>query len=173
MRETRLIIAASESDANLYYATQFRAPDAFIFVWTRDEKILLMSDLEVDRARAHAKVDTVLPIRTYEERAKAAGIERPTVVDAVCAFFAERGIHQVVVPGGFPIEHGDALRARGIEVQVRREPVLGRAAGQDAGRGGVHRQGHAADGSGAGRGHRLPSARPTSWTACFAGRGRS
>jgi Xaa-Pro aminopeptidase len=122
--QARLIIAASESDANLYYATHFRAPDAFVFVWTRDDKILLMSDLEVDRARAQARVDTVLPIRTYEERAKASGIERPTVVDAVCAFFAERGIQRVVVPGGFPIEHGDALRARGIEVQVRREPFL-------------------------------------------------
>jgi len=122
--QARLIIAASESDANLYYATQFRAPDAFVFVWTRDEKVLLMSDLEVDRARTQAKVDTVLPLRTYEERAKVSGIERPTVVDAVCAFFAERGIQRVVVPGGFPIEHGDALRARGIEVQVRREPFL-------------------------------------------------
>jgi Xaa-Pro aminopeptidase len=122
--DARLIIAASESDANLYYATHFRAPDAFVFVWTRDEKVLLMSDLEVDRARAQARVDTVLPIRTYEERAKASGIERPSVVDAVRAFFAERGIQRVVVPGGFPIEHGDGLRAQGIEVQVRREPFL-------------------------------------------------
>jgi Xaa-Pro aminopeptidase len=69
-------------------------------------------------------VDTVLPIRTYEERAKASGIARPGVVDAVLAFFEERGIRSVVVPGGFPIEHGDALRARGIDVQVRREPFL-------------------------------------------------
>ena len=122
--QARLIIAASESDANLFYATQFLAPDAFVLVWTRNEKVLLMSDLEVDRARVQAKVDTVVPLRAYEERAKASGIERPTVVDAVCAFFTERGIQRVVVPGGFPIEHGDALRARGIEVQVRREPFL-------------------------------------------------
>ena len=122
--QARLMIAASESDANLYYATRFLAPDPFVFVWAGDEKILLMSDLEVDRARAQATVDTVLPVRMYEERAKAAGIERPTVVDSVCAFFAERGIRCVVVPGSFPIEHGDALRARGIEVQVRREPFL-------------------------------------------------
>ncbi len=122
--DARLIIAASEADANLYYATRFLAPDAFVFVWTRDEKFLLMSDLEVDRARARAQVDTVLPIRTYEERAKASGVARPGVVDAVHAFFEERGIGSVVVPGGFPIEHGDALRARGIDVQVRREPFL-------------------------------------------------
>jgi Xaa-Pro aminopeptidase len=122
--DARLIVAASENDANLYYATRFLAPDAFVFVWSEDEKILLMSDLEVDRARAKAQVDTVLPIRVYEDRAKAAGIARPGVVDAIHAFFAERRIRRVVVPGGFPIEHGDALRARGIEVQVRPEPFL-------------------------------------------------
>ena len=43
--QARLIIAASESDANLFYATQFLAPDAFVLVWTRNEKVLLMSDL--------------------------------------------------------------------------------------------------------------------------------
>lgn len=122
--DARLIIAASETDANLYYATRFRAPDAFVLVWTEDEKILLMSDLEVDRARAQAQVDTVLPIRRYEERAKASGVARPGMVDAVRAFFEERGIRSVVVPGSFPIEHGDQLRAAGIDVQVRREPFL-------------------------------------------------
>lgn len=120
----RVIIAASESDANLYYATHFLAPDAFVFVWIGDEKVLLMSDLEVDRARSQARVDTVLPLRMYEERAKGSGVERPSVLDAVSVFFAERGIQRIVVPGSFPIEHGDGLRARGIEVQVRREPFL-------------------------------------------------
>lgn len=124
MRETRLIIGASETDANLFYATHFLAPDAFVFVWTPQEKILLMSDLEVDRARGQAQVDTVLPIRTYEERAKAAGVARPGMLDSLCAFLAERGINQVVVPGSFPIEFGDGLRERAIEVQVRREPFF-------------------------------------------------
>jgi Xaa-Pro aminopeptidase len=120
----RLIIAASEADANLYYLTRFRAPDAFVFVSIGDEKILLMSDLEVDRARAQAQVDTVLRIRAYEDRAKAAGVARPRLIDAVSAFLEERGVRAVVVPGSFPIEHGDALRACGVEVQVRREPFV-------------------------------------------------
>jgi len=124
MRETRLIIGASETDANLFYATRFLAPDAFVFVWTPEEKILLMSDLEVDRARWQAQVDTVLPIRTYEERAKAAGVARPGLLDSLCAFLAERGIDRVVVPGSFPIEYGDGLRGRTIDVQVRREPFF-------------------------------------------------
>jgi Xaa-Pro aminopeptidase len=122
--EARLIIGASETNANLYYATGFLAPDAFVLVWIGDEKILLMSDLERDRARSQARVDTVLPIRRYEERARENGCERPGVIDAVGAFLAERGIRRVEVPGAFPLEHGDALRSRGVELSVRREPFF-------------------------------------------------
>jgi len=46
-----LIIAASELDSNLYYACRFMAPDPFVFAEVDGKKILLMSDLEVDRAR--------------------------------------------------------------------------------------------------------------------------
>lgn len=123
--DARLIIAASETDANLFYATRFLAPDAFVFVLTpTGEKVLLMSDLEVDRARAQAAVDTVLPIRRFEERAKASGVERPGILDSVCAFLAEREIRTVRVPGSFPIEYGDGLRERGVAVHVRREPFF-------------------------------------------------
>lgn len=123
--DARLIIAASETDANLFYATRFLAPDAFVFVLTpTGEKVLLMSDLEVDRARAQAAVDTVLSIRHFEERAKASGVERPGILDSVCAFLAEREIRTVRVPGSFPIEYGDGLRERGVAVQVRREPFF-------------------------------------------------
>jgi len=66
-----LIIAASEIDSNLYYATSFLAPDAFIYLKTEGDSVLLMSDLEMDRAKAQARVNTVLSYSAYEERAKA------------------------------------------------------------------------------------------------------
>src|SRR2546427_9381242 len=65
-----LIIAASETNSNLYYATRFLAPDPFIFFRIKGERILIMSDLEVDRARATATVDTVLSYSEYEEDRK-------------------------------------------------------------------------------------------------------
>ena len=51
MTTAKLFIADSERNANLYYATRFLAPDAFIFVHCNGRKTLLMSDLEVDRAK--------------------------------------------------------------------------------------------------------------------------
>ncbi len=122
--EARLIMAASETDANLFYATRFLAPDPFVFLWHGDEKILLMSDLELDRARAQATVDTVLPIRQYEDRAKVAGIERPAPIDALWELLQERKIHSLLVPGSFPIEHADRLRQRGLTLLVKSEPFF-------------------------------------------------
>src|SRR5207253_11032176 len=70
MTDARLIIAASEADANLYYACGFLAPDPFVFVEARGRTLLLMSDLEVDRARAQARVDEVRAYAAYEGKAR-------------------------------------------------------------------------------------------------------
>jgi Xaa-Pro aminopeptidase len=122
--DARLIIAASERDANLFYATRFLAPDPFVFLWHGAEKILLMSDLELDRSRAQAAVDTVLPIRLYEDRAKASGMERPTPIDALWELLQEREIKSLLVPGSFPVEHADRLRERGLTLRVKPEPFF-------------------------------------------------
>jgi Xaa-Pro aminopeptidase len=55
--EARLIYAASETDADLLYATGFFAPDPFLFIGLGRRRLLVMSDLEMDRARHQARVD--------------------------------------------------------------------------------------------------------------------
>ena len=122
--EARLIIASSEADANLFYATRFLAPDPFVFLWHGDTRILLMSDLEVDRARTQAAVDSVLPMRQYEERAKASGIERPTQADALWELLQDRQVKSLLVPGNFPIEYADRLRERGVTLVVKSDPFF-------------------------------------------------
>ena len=122
--EAGLIIADSETDANLFYATRFLAGDPFVFLQHGDERILLMSDLEVDRARSQAVVERVLAIRHYEEQAKAMGVERPGVVDSLWQLLQERQIHKLSVPGSLPVEHADRLRERGISIRVKPEPFF-------------------------------------------------
>ena len=51
-----LMIGSSERCANLFYATRFRAPDPFVFLWTPSEKLMLANNLEIDRARDQACV---------------------------------------------------------------------------------------------------------------------
>ncbi len=119
-----VMIAASEIDSNLYYVTRFLAPDPFIFVQIGAEKILVMSDLEVDRARSQASVDTVLSYSAYEGRAREKGASSPSSLDVLDLVLQERNARHLLVPGSFGIEHADGLRARGYTLTVRREPFF-------------------------------------------------
>jgi Xaa-Pro aminopeptidase len=119
-----LLIAASETDSNLYYATRFPAPDPFIFLRVKGETILVMSDLEVDRARATATVDTVLPYSDYEGRVKRREGAHPTAIDVVDLVLKERGVTQVLVPESFSFEHARRLQAKGYELSTKREPFF-------------------------------------------------
>src|SRR3990172_10234843 len=56
----RLVYAASETDADILYPTGFFAPDPFLFIQKGRRRLLVMSDLEMDRARTQARVDRVL-----------------------------------------------------------------------------------------------------------------
>ena len=114
--EARLVIAASETDADMYYATRFLAPDPFIFLQIGAEKYLLMSDLERDRARSQASVDHVLALSGYEEKAKERDIETPSSIDILHEFLIEKNIEHLNVPRAFPVAIADDLRDRGYRV---------------------------------------------------------
>lgn len=114
--DARLIIADSETNADLYYATRFLAPDPFTFLETDAEKILLMSDLELDRARSQAEVDTVASLSRYQAMAREGGVSEPTQLDALGQLLQERGIRSLLVPRSFPVASADGLREAGYNV---------------------------------------------------------
>src|SRR5256885_14699064 len=119
-----LIIAASETDANLYYATRFLAPDPLIFLRIKGEKKLIMSDLEVDRARATAAVDTVLSYSEYEGRLKRRGTAPPGAMDIVDDFLKERGVTRLLVPENFGFEYARRFPGRGHALTTKPEAFL-------------------------------------------------
>ena len=53
----KLIVAASEQDPDMLYATKFWAPDPFIFLQRNGKRTLVLSDLEIDRGRKQADAD--------------------------------------------------------------------------------------------------------------------
>jgi Xaa-Pro aminopeptidase len=117
-----LIVAASERDANLYYATRFLAPDSFVFLQTATQKTLLMSDLEIDRAKQQATVDRVLSYSTYDKKLKDHGMTEPKGADVIKAVLDELGITDLIVPTNFGVDLADALRERGFRISTRKEP---------------------------------------------------
>jgi len=118
-----LIVAASEIDSNLYYATGFLAPDPFVFLQVDGRKILLMSDLEIDRARAQARVDEVLSLSEYEREARQRW-QSPHLTDTISLLLEASGVRSVTVPSVFPLEYADRLRGRGILVSPKPDPFF-------------------------------------------------
>lgn len=123
-----LLIAASEHDSNLYYATRFIAPDPFIYLEIKGERLMIMSDLEVDRARSQATVDQVLSYSEIERRVRAQGVADPGPVDLVNAVLQERGAKRVLVPGNFPYAHAARLQQLGYQLETKKEPFYERRA---------------------------------------------
>ncbi|MEK6560975.1 MAG: Xaa-Pro peptidase family protein [Nitrospirota bacterium] len=119
-----LMISSSESDSNLYYATEFLAPDPFIFIQIGDEKIIIMSDLELDRAKLQAKVSAALSYSGYEESAKNSGTESPNTIDVLHEFLKERGIKSLVVPAYFGIRNALLLQDKGYDIEVKPDPFI-------------------------------------------------
>ena len=65
--KNRLIVAASDEDPDMLYATHFFAPDAFIFLQQNGKRTLVLSDLEIDRGRKQAKADEILAYSDFEK----------------------------------------------------------------------------------------------------------
>lgn len=121
-----VFIAASETDSNLYYATKFIAPDPFIYLEIKGERILVMSDLEMDRAKSQASVDRVLSYSEIERRVKSQGVAEPGSVDILHVVLREVGITQLLVPSNFPFSHAIRLQALGYRIETKREPFYER-----------------------------------------------
>lgn len=120
--ENILMIASSEADANLYYATRFIAPDDIIFFQIHGKKHLLLSDLEVDRARSQAGVDQVHSLSKLAGDFKKQHPQRPSLLDLVETFAKEHKASALTVPGNFQVQYADALRKRGLKIEVRPDP---------------------------------------------------
>ena len=122
-QEARLIIAAGEASPDLYFRTRFLTPDPYTYLEIRSEKIMLVNDLEIDRARKESTADRVLPARDWEKKLSASG-KSPSSVNIVSAFLEERKIRNILVPFDFPLGYADGLRKNGFDVTANIGPFF-------------------------------------------------
>lgn len=119
-----MIIASSERDANLYYTTHFIAPDPFVFAQIGHRKILLMSDLEVDRARSQSSADRVLSTSKLAADFLKRRKERPSLMGLVEDLLKSKRIRNLLVPADFPVSYADSLRKRGFHLTSKPDPFF-------------------------------------------------
>lgn len=120
----RLIIASSEDDADMYYATRFFVPDPFVYVRIKNRSFAIMSDLEVDRAKKEALVSEVHSYSKWAFHAQKKLNRRPAFIDVVSFFLKSKKIWHISVPHRFPIGYADVLRRNGIRIGVGETPFF-------------------------------------------------
>ncbi|MBF0370773.1 MAG: aminopeptidase P family protein [Magnetococcales bacterium] len=116
----RIIYADSERSADMLYATGLFAPDPFLYVQEESGRShLVISILELDRARRVAQVDQVV---NWEEVRRAFKEKYPDEIPqagSLAAFFLrDLEISSVQAPDDFPLGFADRLRQNGIEVNA-------------------------------------------------------
>lgn len=122
-REAVLLWSASEKDGDILHATGFLAPDPFGYAEIDGERWILVSDLELGRARAQARVDRVASLDPYREALREGG-RKPRTAEVLAAFLKERGAGAVRTTGAFPLGVAEGLREQGIRVQAAEDPLF-------------------------------------------------
>ncbi len=117
-----LIVADSETDANLYYATRFVVPDPVLFIKIRNKKYLILNDLEVDRGRREASVDEVLSLTEWQERVKKRIRKAPTTSDVLEGFLKEKKVKHLILSHQFPACLAFELQKKKFSIEFRADP---------------------------------------------------
>ncbi len=117
----RLLYAASETEADILYPTGFFAPDPFLFIQKGKRKILVMSDLEMDRARKQARVDRVMSWSRVAAPLESNG-RKALPADVIARALELLGIKRVEVPASFPLGLALELDERGLRLDLVPDP---------------------------------------------------
>src|SRR5256885_12603644 len=101
--QTRLIVAASETDADMLYATEFWAPDPFIFLERNGKRTLVLSDLEIDRGRKQADADEFVMFSEIEREVQGKSNKAPPYEKVLPHFLKKPGVKSAVVPANLAL----------------------------------------------------------------------
>jgi Xaa-Pro aminopeptidase len=118
--ETLLIFADSEHDANMLYATGLFVPDPFAYLNIRGRALLVMSDLEIDRARVQAPHCQVISLSDHQKKLRAHGVKHPRPAEVIGEILREKKIRRVTVPDNFPLGLALELKKLGVTATPRR-----------------------------------------------------
>src|SRR5882724_8226951 len=100
MSDVLLMVADSDRDANMLYATGIGVPDPFIYLQIAGRPLIVMSDLEIDRAKKKSPC-RVVSLSEIQRKVRAKGIKRPAYAHVIREILREKKIRRVVVPDNF------------------------------------------------------------------------
>ena len=110
---SKLIIADSEKDSNMFYATEILIPDDFVYLEKDGRKTIYIDDLEYNRAKKEARVDNVVNYSEYAKR-----INRDTFGSILINILKDNKIKKVQVPGNFKMRYTKILMDNKIKIEI-------------------------------------------------------
>ena len=115
-----LLTGASTFNQNLYYTTRFLAGDPFLYFESADTSTLVVSAMEVGRARKESRVKDVrafhdFGFREFYRQYRDAGRALAQVAARV---LLDHETREVRVEPSLPVQFADALRAEGITLEI-------------------------------------------------------
>ncbi len=124
--KTYLMAGIPEKNSALYHALRFSVGDPAAMVTLNGgngqaKSILILRDIEMHRARLHARVDQVSCPAEFAPAAGLSGDRETATAQATAECLRRNGVKSVVADRTLPLIFADVIRAAGIEVNCDRE----------------------------------------------------
>lgn len=120
-RENLLIVADSERCADMLYAVGMFVPDPFVYLRVDGRPHIVVSDLEIDRARREAPHCRVVSLTQYQRKLRDSGAKKITIAQVIRLLCRDKKIRKAVVPPSFPLGLATELKDLGVKLK----PVRG------------------------------------------------
>ena len=116
--ETKLIVASSDIDADMLYATKFWAGDPFIFLQQNGKRTIVLTDLEMGRGKRTAKVDEFVSFNQLEREVQGSSKQLPSFEKVMAHFLRKRGVKSATVPANFALGYARELAKDNVDLAM-------------------------------------------------------
>lgn len=123
----RVLYAASEQSADLFYLTKIFVPDPFLCIIAGNRSTAVVNQLEYGRVRAKSACDEVLLLeQVTQDAAKALRLETSAIgpAELICYFAQLNAVKEVEVPENFPSVYYAKLTDAGLNVRIGTNPFF-------------------------------------------------
>lgn len=119
------LIVGNSGNADLYFTTEFLSSDQFSYIQTKETKeILLVSSMELGRARNESRVSNILTLEdyNYRNRLQETGDSARAYAECLGQILQKEGARKIAVPHDFPYYVAQVLKENGFSVNSLKSP---------------------------------------------------
>jgi len=130
------LLVADSSNADMYFATKFRAGDPFCYIQTRNARdMMLISDMEKGRAQKESRIEEIVPLSfcDYKKRLKETADPGRAYGECIGQLLQKEGVRHVAVPRDFPVYTAQVLKEMGFTVNPIQSPLRKLREGKEKG----------------------------------------